>query len=184
MLSRSRGECAVSYKHVRVTAPMTMDTPLKRLKRAKLLDCKVRPLRIHVSPLPRLEWSSTYDIMNSLTTTGRTSTCPSMLQLDAVTQPRTQDILTRTRYRASIFCLFFARGLCPKGHRCEYLHKLQTSHDLFNPNIDCFGRDKHSDYRDDMGGVGSFMRQNRTLYVRRIHVRDDMEEIVARPFAE
>lgn len=35
-----------------------------------------------------------------------------------------------------------------------------------------------------MGGVGSFMRQNRTLYVGRIHVTDDIEEIVARHFAE
>ncbi|KAL8909586.1 MAG: hypothetical protein Q9207_000084 [Kuettlingeria erythrocarpa] len=84
----------------------------------------------------------------------------------------------------SYFCLFFARGLCPKGHECEYLHRLPGIHDLFNPNVDCFGRDKHSDYRDDMGGVGSFMRQNRTLYVGRIHVTDDIEEIVARHFAE
>ncbi len=84
----------------------------------------------------------------------------------------------------SYFCLFFAKGLCPKGHECEYLHRLPGLHDLFNPNVDCFGRDKHSDYRDDMGGVGSFMRQNRTLYVGRIHVSDDIEEVVARHFAE
>ena len=50
--------------------------------------------------------------------------------------------------------------------------------------MDCFGRDKFSDYRDDMGGVGSFTRQNRTLYVGRIHVTDDIEEIVARHFQE
>lgn len=72
----------------------------------------------------------------------------------------------------------------PKGQDCEYLHRLPTIHDMFNPNVDCFGRDKHSDYRDDMGGVGSFMRQNRTVYVGRIHVSDDVEEIVARHFAE
>lgn len=35
-----------------------------------------------------------------------------------------------------------------------------------------------------MGGVGSFMRQNRTLYIGRIHVSDDIEEIVARHFQE
>lgn len=35
-----------------------------------------------------------------------------------------------------------------------------------------------------MGGVGSFLRQNRTLYVGRIHVTDDIEEIVARHFQE
>ncbi|KAI9683814.1 MAG: Pre-mRNA-splicing factor [Trizodia sp. TS-e1964] len=88
------------------------------------------------------------------------------------------------KVHGSYFCLFFARGLCPKGHECEYLHRLPTLFDTFNPNIDAFGRDKHSDYRDDMGGVGSFLRQNRTLYVGRIHVSDDIEEIVARHFAE
>lgn len=84
----------------------------------------------------------------------------------------------------SYFCLFFARGICPKGQECEYLHRLPGIHDMFNPNVDVFGRDKHSDYRDDMGGVGSFMRQNRTVYVGRIHVTDDIEEVVARHFAE
>jgi len=84
----------------------------------------------------------------------------------------------------SYFCLFFARGICPKGQDCNYLHRLPGIHDLFNPNEDCFGRDKFSDYRDDMGGVGSFGRQNRTIYVGRIHVSDDIEEIVARHFAE
>lgn len=58
----------------------------------------------------------------------------------------------------SYFCLFFARGVCPKGQDCDYLHRLPTIHDMFNPNVDCFGREKFSDYRDDMGGVGSFMR--------------------------
>ncbi|AEO62882.1 uncharacterized protein THITE_2107652 [Thermothielavioides terrestris NRRL 8126] len=84
----------------------------------------------------------------------------------------------------SYFCLFFARGICPKGQDCEYLHRLPGIHDIFNPNVDCFGRDKFSDYRDDMGGVGSFTRQNRTIYIGRIHVTDDIEEIVARHFAE
>lgn len=84
----------------------------------------------------------------------------------------------------SYFCMNFARGICSKGVDCEYLHRLPGTYDLFNPNVDCFGRDKFSDYRDDMGGVGSFMRQNRTVYVGRIHVTDDIEEIVARHFAE
>lgn len=84
----------------------------------------------------------------------------------------------------SFFCLRFARGQCPKGQDCENLHRLPGTYDLFGPNVDCFGREKFSDYRDDMGGVGSFMRQNRTIYVGRIHVTDDIEEIVARHFAE
>jgi len=84
----------------------------------------------------------------------------------------------------SYFCLRFARGMCSNGQDCSYLHRLPTIHDHFNPNVDSFGRDKFSDYRDDMGGVRSFMRQNRTIYVGRIHVTDDIEEIVARHFAE
>ncbi|CAF3530569.1 unnamed protein product [Fusarium graminearum] len=84
----------------------------------------------------------------------------------------------------SFFCLRFARGICPKGQDCDFLHRLPGTYDHFNPNVDCFGRDKFSDYRDDMGGVGSFMRQNRTVYAGRIHVTDDIEEIVARHFAE
>lgn len=84
----------------------------------------------------------------------------------------------------SYFCLFFARGLCPRGADCMYLHRLPGPYDLSAPNVDSFGRDKFSDYRDDMGGVGSFMRQNRTIYIGRIHVTDDIEEIVARHFAE
>ncbi|GAB7347891.1 hypothetical protein MBLNU459_g5415t1 [Dothideomycetes sp. NU459] len=96
------------------------------------------------------------------------------------------------RVAGSYFCLFFARGLCPKGQDCEYLHRLPNARvekegglgDIFPSNVDCFGRDKFSDYRDDMGGVGSFMRVNRTLYVGRIHVTDDIEEVVARHFQE
>jgi RNA recognition motif-containing protein len=84
----------------------------------------------------------------------------------------------------SYFCLYFARGLCTNGRKCEYLHRLPTVTDLFAPNVDSFGRDRFSDYRDDMGGVGSFLRQNRTLYVGRVNIRDDMEEVVYRHFTE
>lgn len=89
-----------------------------------------------------------------------------------------------TSVPGSFFCLFFARGVCPKGAECAYLHRLPGIHDMYSPNVDVFGRDKHSDYRDDMGGVGTFLRQNRTIYIGRIHVTDDIEEVVARHFAE
>lgn len=83
--------------------------------------------------------------------------------------------------------MFFSRGICPKGRECEYLHRLpdgKDGWDVWSGNVDCFGRDKHSDYRDDMGGVGSFMRQNRTLYVGRIHPTPSIEEVVSRHFSE
>ena len=52
---------------------------------------------------------------------------------------------------------------------------------------DCFGREKHADYRDDMGGVGSFNRQNRTLYVSKIVESPDKkqtQETLLRHFGE
>lgn len=43
------------------------------------------------------------------------------------------------RTPGSYFCLFFARGICPKGVDCEYLHRLPAVTDMFPSNIDCFG---------------------------------------------
>lgn len=62
-----------------------------------------------------------------------------------------------------------------------------TSSELPDTSKDCFARDKFVDYRDDMGGVGSFSRQNRTLYVGRIKETGpgpETEEIVIRHFKE
>jgi hypothetical protein len=81
-------------------------------------------------------------------------------------------------------CLFFARGCCPYGWECEYLHQLpDPSTALPDSSKDCFARDKFADYRDDMGGVGSFNRQNRTLYIGRIKetgTGDETEEVIIR----
>ncbi|KAF9069642.1 pre-mRNA-splicing factor CWC2 [Rhodocollybia butyracea] len=85
-------------------------------------------------------------------------------------------------------CLFFSRGCCPYGWECEYLHTLPEPSDaLPDSSKDCFARDKFADYRDDMGGVGSFNRQNRTLYVGRIKETGtglETEEVVRRHFKE
>ncbi|KIK59913.1 hypothetical protein GYMLUDRAFT_44398 [Collybiopsis luxurians FD-317 M1] len=85
-------------------------------------------------------------------------------------------------------CLFFSRGCCPYGWECEYLHTLPDPETaLPDSSKDCFARDKFADYRDDMGGVGSFNRQNRTLYVGRIKETGtglETEEVVRRHFKE
>ncbi|BFZ57012.1 Pre-mRNA-splicing factor [Savitreella phatthalungensis] len=83
---------------------------------------------------------------------------------------------------ATYFCLYFARGCCAEGPECKFLHRIPRATDIFPPNVDCFGRDKHADYRDDMGGVGSFLRQNHTLYVGRITIGDAVEEQVSTQF--
>ncbi|KAF8486322.1 hypothetical protein DFH94DRAFT_661397 [Russula ochroleuca] len=85
-------------------------------------------------------------------------------------------------------CLFFSRGCCPYGWECEYLHTLpDPERALPDSSKDCFARDKFADYRDDMGGVGTFTRQNRTLYVGRIKetgAGPETEEVVKRHFKE
>lgn len=58
---------------------------------------------------------------------------------------------------------------------------------LVDYSRDCFGREKHADYRDDMGGVGSFNRTNRTLYIAKMQESPDKkqtEETMLRHFGE
>lgn len=85
-------------------------------------------------------------------------------------------------------CLFFARGCCPYGWECEYRHVLPDEVETVpDTSKDCFARDKFADFRDDMGGVGSFNRQNRTLYIGRIKevgTGPETEEVVVRHFRE
>jgi len=85
-------------------------------------------------------------------------------------------------------CLFFSRGCCPYGWECEYRHTLPDEAETVpDTSKDCFARDKFADYRDDMGGVGSFNRQNRTLYIGRIKevgTGPETEEVVVRHFRE
>eukprot|EP01041_Mallomonas_annulata_P008801 gene8801-18209_t len=65
------------------------------------------------------------------------------------------------------FCLHFARGACAKGVDCSFFHRIPTPEDDANTDelVDCFGRQRHNKHRDDMNGVGSFMKPCRTLFV-------------------
>lgn len=82
-------------------------------------------------------------------------------------------------------CMYFARGCCPYGVDCTWLHRLPPPQaELPDSSMDVFGRPKHSDYRDDMGGVGSFQRMNRTLYVGKIKESRNTAETIERHFEE
>jgi hypothetical protein len=92
---------------------------------------------------------------------------------------------------------------------CNYRHRLPPPQSVLpDASLDVFGREKHSDYRDDMvrfffnlllvsnssnpltgvfflqGGVGTFSRQNRTLYVGRIRANTNIEQVIERHFEE
>ncbi|KAI8100172.1 uncharacterized protein BX664DRAFT_355511 [Halteromyces radiatus] len=66
------------------------------------------------------------------------------------------------------FCIYFAKGMCAQGASCSMWHRVPTVDDEVETTVDCFGRDKFSDFRQDMGGVGAFSTTNKTLYIGRI----------------
>ncbi|CAM9164264.1 unnamed protein product [Phaeothamnion confervicola] len=69
--------------------------------------------------------------------------------------------------KSKYFCIHFARGGCARGAECQYFHRtpLPTDDATLDQFRDCFGRERHRDQRDDMGGIGSFNDPCRTLYV-------------------
>lgn len=80
------------------------------------------------------------------------------------------------------FCLFFAKGMCTKGRKCEYLHRIPNDLDFFPQTVDCFGREKFSEYRDDMSGIGSFNSVNKTLYIGGLIVKDNTQDLLNKEF--
>ena len=73
--------------------------------------------------------------------------------------------------RKPFICLHFARGECDAGAECVFLHRIPTAEDEEGADTfhDIFGREKHRDERDDLGGVGSFNRVGKTLYIGGLH---------------
>ena len=69
--------------------------------------------------------------------------------------------------RVPYICLHFARGCCFKGEECTYLHRKPTRWDQARLDLthDIFGRERHREDRDDMGGVGCMHKPNKTVYV-------------------
>ncbi|CDI82326.1 hypothetical protein, conserved [Eimeria praecox] len=75
------------------------------------------------------------------------------------------------------FCAFFAKGCCSKGSECRYKHRIPILEDEYTLDWsrDIFGRERHRDHRDDMGGAGSFNHECKTLFVSGLQV-DPKEE--------
>lgn len=88
--------------------------------------------------------------------------------------------------KTTFFCSHFARGCCNLGAECSFYHRIPTELDV--PKIDnmkdCFGRDRFRSHRDDMGGVGAFDQDCRTLYVGGLSLFENIEEILWNEFGE
>lgn len=71
----------------------------------------------------------------------------------------------------------------------QFRHCIPTDADERRVGVthDVFGRERHKTDRDDMGGVGSFSRENRTLFVRGLNADTsvaDYERVVRAHFGE
>ncbi|RKP14120.1 hypothetical protein BJ684DRAFT_15539 [Piptocephalis cylindrospora] len=84
----------------------------------------------------------------------------------------------------SYICVFFARGACPHGYQCRFRHRLPKLSDRLPFTKDIFGRDLFGQTRDDMGGVGSFMKDHSTLYVGKLPTEGRTAGVVRRHFGE
>eukprot|EP00191_Tetraselmis_sp_GSL018_P018623 CAMPEP_0177591826 /NCGR_PEP_ID=MMETSP0419_2-20121207/8217_1 /TAXON_ID=582737 /ORGANISM="Tetraselmis sp., Strain GSL018" /LENGTH=385 /DNA_ID=CAMNT_0019082619 /DNA_START=23 /DNA_END=1181 /DNA_ORIENTATION=+ len=90
------------------------------------------------------------------------------------------------------FCIYFARGCCTLGERCLYLHRIPNEQDAAvlgrDLSQDCFGRTRAPDHKDDREGVGSMLRDCRTLFVfyggAGGRSADDTRELVMDSFQE
>jgi hypothetical protein len=65
------------------------------------------------------------------------------------------------------FCMWFAKGSCSRGPQCRYKHRVPTRKDdeASDHMFDIFGRERHAQHKDDMGGVGSFLKECKCLYI-------------------
>jgi len=82
--------------------------------------------------------------------------------------------------------VYFAQGRCALGPDCTFHHRLPTYEDEARMDLahDVSGRERFSTDREDMGGVGNFSRENRTLYIGCIKITGTTEDIVKRYFEE
>lgn len=68
---------------------------------------------------------------------------------------------------SSYFCIHFSRGCCCEGANCKYYHRIPTYDECtsIDQSKDIFGRARFANHREDMAGIGSFLKESRTLYV-------------------
>ncbi|EDO06080.1 RNA recognition motif domain containing protein [Babesia bovis T2Bo] len=115
-------------------------------------------------------WYNKWSGERTNTVNGRPSLMPAMYKCD----PERDTGYTRGSSKNTLddcgtkyCCLFFAKGCCTLGSKCNYLHRVPTVEDEFflDSGVDIFGRERHAKHRDDMSGVGSFMTDCKSLFI-------------------
>ncbi|CDR94975.1 hypothetical protein, conserved [Babesia bigemina] len=115
-------------------------------------------------------WYNKWSGERTNTVNGRATLMPAMYKCD----PERDTGYTRGNSKNTLddcgtkyCCLFFAKGCCTLGSKCNYLHRVPTVEDEFflDSGVDIFGRERHAKHRDDMSGVGSFMTDCKSLFI-------------------
>lgn len=79
-------------------------------------------------------------------------------------------------------------SLTGQGSSCNYYHRLpsQADEEKIGFLYDCFGRERHATDRDDMTGVGSFVRNCKTLYISGLKSYSGInyDDVLTRHFGE
>lgn len=68
-------------------------------------------------------------------------------------------------------CIHYARGECTNP-KCIFIHRPPIGSDEYNSTVDCFGRQRHSDYKEDMAGVGLIGVVNKTIWISPLKLRE------------
>ena len=64
-------------------------------------------------------------------------------------------------------CIHFIRGCCNEGVNCKYYHRIPNGEmmDTIENTKDIFGRNRHTNYREDRTGIGIFSENNKSIVV-------------------
>lgn len=121
---------------------LTTTTPQPKVKKMKLVK-KKRPARPQVDPAtfkpPQQEASGTlYNIWYNKWSGGDQDQATQFAAPSRCDVGKDSGYTRADKIPGSFFCLFFARGICPKGRDCEYLHRLPGLHNIYNPNVGMF----------------------------------------------
>ncbi|KAI5951600.1 CWC2 [Candida jiufengensis] len=161
---------------------ITSSDPMSKPAR---LQVDINSIEENDKPPPQQIGSSTFNIWFLKYSGGDSSVINSFVKSKFRLNVEKDQGYTRARNNSPI-CLFFSRGCCYMGSNCKYFHCLPNKVKVSNTNqaVDCFGRNKTSDYNDDMDGVGSFNRINKTLYIGGLIMKPNIEELMSKNFEE
>lgn len=77
-------------------------------------------------------------------------------------------------------CIHYARNKCTNAG-CQFIHRTPIDSDVFPPTMDCFGRERFADYRDDFSGVGQLNSVNKTIWISPLKLREmDLYRVMVR----